>query len=69
MIKKKVIKKESKAKDSKMVIYQAKSGAIEFRGDFSQETIWATQAQMAAVFGVSPQNITMHIKMCTRRVN
>jgi len=28
-----------------VVIYQAKSGAIELRGDFSKETIWATQDQ------------------------
>jgi len=27
-----------------------------------QETVWATQAQMAEVFGVTPQNITLHIK-------
>jgi len=27
-----------------VVIYQAKSGAIELRGDASRETLWATQA-------------------------
>jgi len=45
-----------------LVIYQAKNGAIEFRGDFTHETIWATQAQIAEVFGVTPQNITLHLK-------
>lgn len=44
------------------VIYQAKNGAIELRGDVSHETVWASQAQIAEVFGVTPQNITMHIK-------
>ncbi|MEK7606941.1 MAG: hypothetical protein AAB444_02000 [Patescibacteria group bacterium] len=39
-------------KDRNLVIYQAKSGAIELRGDFSHETIWATQAQIAGLFSV-----------------
>jgi len=45
-----------------LVIYQAKSGAIELRGDFEHETVWATQAQIAQLFDVTPQNITQHIK-------
>jgi hypothetical protein len=44
-----------------MVIYQAKNGALELRGDFSHETLWATQAQIAEMFDVTPQNITLHI--------
>ncbi len=55
------MKKSSKTK-SRVVIYQAKNGAIEFRGDVSGETIWATQAQIAEAFGVTAQNVTMHIK-------
>ena len=46
-----------------VVIYQAKSGAIELRGgDFTRETLWATQAQIAGIFGITPQNITLHLK-------
>jgi prophage maintenance system killer protein len=45
-----------------VIIYQAKNGAIELRGDFSRETIWATQAQMAEVFGVNSQAVTKHLK-------
>ncbi len=45
-----------------LVIYQTKSGALELRGDIKNETVWATQAQMAQMFGVTPQNITLHIK-------
>ncbi len=45
-----------------VVIYQAKSGAIELRGDFTRETLWATQAQIAGIFGTTPQNITLHLK-------
>lgn len=45
-----------------VVIYQAKNGAIELRGDFSKETIWVTQAQIAQVFGIERSVITKHIK-------
>lgn len=55
------MKKLRTQKDA-VVIYQAKSGAIELRGDFSKETIWATQAQIAEVFDVTPQNITLHLR-------
>lgn len=47
---------------NKIIIYQAKSGAIELKGDFKKETLWANQAQIADVFGVNPQAITKHIK-------
>lgn len=43
------------------VIYQAPSGAIELRGDLEHETIWATQAQIAQLFDVTPQNVTQHL--------
>lgn len=48
-------------KKGEIIIYQAKSGAIELRGDFSRETVWATQAQIAELFDVTPQNITLHL--------
>ncbi|MEK7180715.1 MAG: virulence protein RhuM/Fic/DOC family protein [Patescibacteria group bacterium] len=54
--------KKTKRTDKNIVIYQTKSGAIELRGDFSKETIWATQAQMGEIFGVTPQNITLHLR-------
>jgi len=44
-----------------VVIYQSKSGAIELKGDFSRETFWATQAQIAEMFDVTPQNVTLHL--------
>jgi len=44
-----------------VVIYQSKSGAIELKGDFSKETFWATQAQIAEMFDVTPQNVTLHL--------
>lgn len=44
------------------IIYQAKNGAIELRGDLTHETVWATRMQMAQIFGVNPPAITKHIK-------
>ncbi len=51
-----------KNKAGQLVVYQTKSGALELRGDLEKETVWATQAQMAQIFNVTPQNITIHIK-------
>ncbi|MEI6843119.1 MAG: virulence protein RhuM/Fic/DOC family protein [bacterium] len=45
-----------------VVIYQAKNGAIELRGDFSRDTVWATQAQIASAFDVDVRTINEHIK-------
>lgn len=45
-----------------LVIYQSDSGAIELPVDARAETIWATQKQIAEVFGVTSQNITIHLK-------
>jgi prophage maintenance system killer protein len=47
--------------NNKVVIYQAKSGAIELRGDFSRETVWATQADIAKVFGVNVRTVSEHL--------
>lgn len=44
-----------------VVIYQSKSGAIELRGDFSKETIWATQAQIVNLFNVDQSVVSRHI--------
>ncbi|MDD2766360.1 MAG: virulence protein RhuM/Fic/DOC family protein [Candidatus Moranbacteria bacterium] len=44
------------------VIYQAKSGAVELQGDFQHETIWATQAQIADIFGTQRPAITKHLR-------
>jgi len=54
-------KQTVKAIKKGVVIYQAKSGAIELRGDFDKETVWATQAQIADVFGVERSVVTKHI--------
>ena len=52
---------ENISKSDKVVIYQSKNGAIEFRGDFTHETIWATQFQIARAFGVNVRTISEHV--------
>ncbi len=44
-----------------IIIYQAKSGAIEFKGDLKKETVWATQSQISHLFGIDRTVVTKHI--------
>ena len=46
---------------NKVVIYQAKSGAIELRGDAKKDTLWATLDQIATVFGRDKSVISRHL--------
>lgn len=45
-----------------IIIYQAKSGAIELKGDVKHDTIWATQAQIVSLFEKDQSVISRHIK-------
>lgn len=47
---------------SQVVVYQAKNGAIELRGDTERKTIWATLDQIAEVFGRDKSVISRHLK-------
>ena len=51
-----------KKQTKEIVIYQTKSGAIELRGDYRAETIWATQAQIAKLFYIERSVATKHIQ-------
>jgi death-on-curing family protein len=53
---------KKKTINNKLIIYQAKNGAIELRGDFSRETIWATQAQIVELFGVDQSVVSRHVQ-------
>ncbi|OGZ43586.1 MAG: death-on-curing protein [Candidatus Ryanbacteria bacterium RIFCSPHIGHO2_02_FULL_45_17b] len=48
-------------KNKQLIIYQAPSGAIELRGDFEHESVWATLDQIAAVFGRDKSVISRHL--------
>ncbi|MFH1621255.1 MAG: virulence protein RhuM/Fic/DOC family protein [Patescibacteria group bacterium] len=54
------MKKNSSNK--RVVIYQAKSGALELRADASRDTFWLTQEQVAEVFNVQKAAISKHVK-------
>lgn len=43
-------------------IYQSDDGQVQLDIKLEQETLWLTQAQIADLFQVKPQNITMHLK-------
>lgn len=47
---------------SKVIIYQSKSGGIELKGDFQKDTLWASQAQIADIFGVERSVVTKHVR-------
>jgi len=53
------MKKNKKITD--IIIYQTKSGSIELKGDFTRETIWATQIQISKIFGIDRTVATKHI--------
>jgi prophage maintenance system killer protein len=45
-----------------IVVYQSKTGAIEFKGDFRHETIWASLDQIANIFERDKSVISRHTK-------
>ncbi len=51
-----------KQNNKTVVIYQAKNGAIQLRGDVAHETVWATQAQIAEAFDAERSVVTKHIR-------
>lgn len=53
---------KNKSKTAGIIVYQAKTGAIELRGDFERDTMWATQAQISVVFEAERSVITKHIR-------
>lgn len=48
--------------DQDIIIYETGGKNVQFNLAPGEETIWATQAQMAELFDVTAQNITTHLK-------
>ena len=44
-----------------VLIYQSKSGKIEFQGDLNRDTIWGNLNQIAELFGVQKPAISKHL--------
>ena len=49
-------------KERNIIVYQAKTGAIELREDVRAETMWATLRQIAHLFDIDKSGISRHIK-------
>jgi len=47
---------------SSIVLYQTEDGRTCIQCRFEHETVWLTQALIAELFQVTPQNITLHLK-------
>lgn len=51
-----------KKSDNSIVIYQAKSGAIEIQADIQRDNFWLTQEQISELFDVQKAAISKHVK-------
>jgi hypothetical protein len=47
---------------SSIILYQTEDGRTRIQCRFENETIWLTQALIAELFQVTPQNVTLHLK-------
>jgi len=47
---------------SSIILYQTEDGRTLIQCRFENETIWLTQALIAELFQVTPQNVTLHLK-------
>lgn len=47
---------------SEVILYQTEDGRTRIECRFQDESLWLTQALMAELFQVTPQNITQHLK-------
>ncbi|RLC98978.1 MAG: hypothetical protein DRI65_17720, partial [Chloroflexota bacterium] len=48
--------------EQQIQLYTSPDGHIQLDVTFNADTLWLTQAQIAKLFEVRPQNITMHLK-------
>jgi hypothetical protein len=51
-----------KAKQTELVIFTHGREKVKLKGDFERETLWASQAEIAGVFGVDVRTVNEHLK-------
>jgi death-on-curing family protein len=56
-----MVKTDIKNENGKLIIYTGPKGIVELRADTDNETIWATQVQIAKLFDIDRTRITRHI--------
>ena len=47
--------------EKELIIYQLENGALELRADYSAETVWASQKQIADIFDIDRTVVSRHI--------
>ena len=47
---------------NQIVLFRSSDGAVSLPVQFEADTLWLSRMQMADLFGVTPQNITLHLK-------
>ena len=47
---------------NEIVLVESRDGAVTLPVPVRDESVWLTRMQMADLFGVTPQNITIHLK-------
>jgi hypothetical protein len=53
---------ETELPKSELILYQTEDGRTRIQCRFEGDTVWVTQAQMAELFQVTPQNVTQHVQ-------
>jgi hypothetical protein len=48
--------------EGELILYTAEDGSVSIQLRADGGTVWITQAEMAALFQTTPQNITLHVK-------
>ena len=48
--------------NNELVLFESQDGAVTLPVPVRDEIVWLTRMQMADLFGVTPQNITIHLK-------
>lgn len=52
--------------NNQIVLFESEDGSISLSVEFDGNTVWLSQAQMAALFGTTKQNISLHTNNCFR---
>lgn len=47
---------------NEIVLFESRDGAVTLPVSVRDESVWLTRMQMADLFNVTPQNITIHLK-------
>ena len=47
---------------NEIVLFESKDGKVTLSVSVDVDTVWLSRMQMAELFGVTPQNITIHLK-------